>query len=384
MKLVHLATFALPLVLAFAACSTTMSSPTDTNNPSVSCRWFGVDKHGAPARLWTLRSGKLEVDVTDHGATLVAVRMPDRAGFVDDVVLGFDDVTGYESGDNQYFGCTTGRVCNRIAKVQFSLDGYLYRLATNNAPNHLHGGGPRSLDKVRWQAEVVGDKVNPGVRFSYTSPDGEEGYPGNLTIAVTYTLFPKPDAGALTIAFEATTDKATPVNLTNHAYWNLSGAGSATVLDHVLQVDAARYTPTDDTLIPTGAIAPVAGTPLDFRQPRPLGLRIDELTATAAKGIDHNFVLDANDDQDDIARLGSPQSGRWLEVRTSEPGLQVYTGNFLFGQTGKGGRTYAHRSAVCLETQHFPDSVNQPNFPNTVLQPGKTYTSATTFTFGVD
>jgi aldose 1-epimerase len=275
-------------------------------------------------------------------------------------------------------------VCNRIAKGQFTFDGYTYRLATNNAPNHLHGGGPRSLDKVRWQAEVVGDKTNPGVRFTYTSPDGEEGYPGNLTIAVTYSLFPVPDAGALTVHFEATTDKATPVNLTNHAYWNLTGAGAPTVLDHVLQLAASQYTPTDDTLIPTGKLADVAATPLDFRKPQPLGFRIDDLTATAAKGIDHNFVLDANAGGDDVARLGSPQSGRWLEIRTSEPGLQVYTGNFLFGQTGKGGRTYAHRSAVCLETQHFPDSINQPSFPSTVLQPGQKFTSSTTFTFGVD
>jgi len=383
MKLVPLATFALPLVLAFAACSTTMSSPTDTSNPSVTCRWFGIDKNGAPARLWTLRSGKLEIDVTDHGATLVAVRMPDRAGFVDDVILGFDDVKGYESADNQYFGCTTGRVCNRIAKGEFSLDGYLYRLATNNAPNHLHGGGARSLDKVRWQAEVVGSEATPGVRFSYTSPDGEEGYPGNLTIAVTYTLSPAASGGALKIDFAATSDKATPVNLTNHAYFNLSGAGASTVLDHVLMLDADHYTPTDDTLIPTGQIQKVAGTPLDFREPRPLGFRIDELTGTAAKGIDHNFVLDGRSDDGAVARLGSPQSGRWMEVRTTEPGLQVYTGNFLFGQTGKGGRTYAHRSAVCLETQHFPNSVNQPNFPSTVLQPGQTYTSTSTFTFGV-
>ena len=384
MKLVPLATCALPLALAFAACSTTMSSPTDTNNPSVSCRWFGVDKHGAPARLWTLKSGKLEVDVTDHGATLVAVRMPDRAGFVDDVVLGFDDVTGYESGDNQYFGCTTGRVCNRIAKGQFPLDGYTYRLATNNAPNHLHGGGPRSLDKVRWQASVVGDEASPGVRFTYTSPDGEEGYPGNLAVAVTYTLLAGPNAGSLKVHFEATTDKATPVNLTNHAYWNLTGAGAPTVLDHVLQLAASQYTPTDDTLIPTGKLGDVAGTPLDFQKPQPLGFRIDDLTATAAKGIDHNFVLDQGGDFPVVARLGAPATGRWLEIRTTEPGLQVYTGNFLFGQTGKGGRSYAHRGAVCLETQHYPNSVNQPNFPNTVLQPGKKFASTTQFTFGVD
>ena len=349
----------------------------DNHHPSVATRDFGVAKDGRPATLWTLRSGHVEIDVTDYGATLVAVRTPDRAGFLGDIILGFDDVAGYESADNQYFGCTTGRVCNRIAKGEFMLDGYTYVLAKNNGPNHLHGGATRSLDKVHWDAQIVRDDRAPGVRFTYLSQDGEEGYPGNLRLQVTYTL----SQDQLLIDFEATPDRRTPVNLTNHAYWNLAGAGSPTVLDHTLWIDARTFTPTDDTLIPTGAIASVVGTALDFSRPTGIGLRIDQLVATPPLGYDHNYVLRTQDGLRRAATLMHTASGRSLEVSTTEPALQFYSGNYLHGQLGKGGKAYAQRSAVCLEPQHFPDSVNHPHFPTTILEPGQTFRSTTRLTF---
>ncbi|MFN3239988.1 MAG: aldose epimerase family protein [Planctomycetota bacterium] len=368
-----------PTLAALALLAACSSMPELPEN-AITSRHFGSNSEGRPATLWTLRNGNVEVDVTDHGATLVAVRVPDRAGFLGDVILGFDDVAGYQSDRNQYFGCTTGRVCNRIANGEFSLDGYDYVLAKNNGPNHLHGGAERSLDKVTWNAERqrTADGA-PALRFTYTSPDGEEGYPGELSIAVTYTLHAD---DRLRIDYEARTDKRTPVNLTNHAYWNLGGAGSATVLDHTLQVDAARYTPTDATLIPTGEIAPVLGTPLDFQQPTALGLMIEHLVDTPAAGYDHNLVLDGEaGTMRRVAELQHKPTGRSMVIETTEPSLQVYTGNFLFGQTGKGGRTYPQRSAICLETQHHPDAIHHANFPDTVLEPGQTYRSATQMTF---
>jgi aldose 1-epimerase len=369
-----------PLAAAglLAACSTMPSA----KQPSFASRDFGLDKSGRPATLWTLRNGRIEVDVTDHGATLVAVRAPDRAGQLADVVLGFDSVEGYQSDRNQYFGCTTGRVCNRIAKGLFVLDGYAYRLATNNGSNHLHGGAERSFDKVHWDGTPFADATGAGVVLHYVSRDGEEGYPGRLDVTVTYRV--PADAAALEISYAATTDRRTPVNLTNHAYWNLAGEGSPSILEHELWLDAEAYTPVDDTLIPTGAIAPVAGTPLDFRRATPIGRRVEELTATPTLGYDHNFVLARGTGLRPVARLREPRSGRTLEVRTTEPGLQVYSGNFLHGQAGKGGKPYAHRSGLCLETQHYPDSVNRPSFPSTILAPGQRYESATTYVFGID
>jgi aldose 1-epimerase len=361
---------ALPALLALALLAACSSMNSHSTVPS---RDFGVDRSGHPATLWTLRAGHVEVDVTDYGATLVAVRAPDRAGFIDDIVLGFDDVAGYQSGANQYFGCTTGRVCNRIKKGEFKLDGYTYVLATNNEPNHLHGGAVRSLDKVHWQGESVeAGRARQAVRFTYLSKDGEEGYPGNLQITVTYTLS---SDDSLRIDFAATTDRRTPVNLTNHAYWNLAGAGAPTVLDHELCIDADSYTPTDDTLIPTGAIAPVVGTALDFERPVIIGLRIDQLAGTAAHGYDHNYVLTQAGGLRRAAVLAHDASGRSLTVQTTEPGLQFYSGNFLHGQRGKSGKAYAKQSAICLEPQHFPDSVNHPQFPSTILEPGKVYSS---------
>lgn len=368
---------ALTPLLAVALLSACSSMQQDSSSTVVS-RDFGIAKSGRPATLWTLRSGKLEIDVTDHGATLVAVRTPDRAGRVQDIVLGFDDVAGYESGDNQYFGCTVGRVCNRIKNGQFTLDGYTYNLATNNGPNHLHGGGARSFDKVHWDAEVVSRGDEPCIRFTYRSGDGEEGYPGTLQVTATYQLL---KSGKIRLDYEATTDHRTPVNLTNHAYWNLAGEGAPTILDHDLQIHAAKYTPTDDTLIPTGAIASVLATPLDFTTPETIGLRIDSLTGTAALGYDHNYVLDTTEGLHRAAVLHHAASGRRLEIETTEPAIQFYSGNFLHGQKGKGGKAYAHRSACCLETQHFPDSVNHANFPSTILEPGQAFRSTTVLTF---
>jgi aldose 1-epimerase len=340
---------------------------------------FGATGEGE-ARLHELRNRNgLIARVTDFGAALVEMHVPDRHGEVADVVLGFADVAGYRSPANQYFGCTAGRVANRIAKGVFDLDGETYRLATNNGPNHLHGGTRRSLDKVLWRARPVDDPAGPAIEFSYRSPHLEEGYPGTLDTTVRYTLT---EQNELRLDYTATTDRRTPVNLTNHAYWNLGGAGSGTILDHEITIKAASYTPTDDTLIPTGTIAPVAGTPLDLRQPTRIGARIDALAATAAQGFDHNFVLDPPAGLDRVAAvLHHPASGRVLEIRTTEPGLQFYSGNFLRGDQGKAGRTYLHRGALCLEAQHFPDTPHHETFPSIILDPGTTYRQTTVHRF---
>ncbi|MEX0866871.1 MAG: aldose epimerase family protein [Pirellulales bacterium] len=341
---------------------------------------FGKTAQGEPVELYTLtnKHGMIAKLMT-RGATLVELHVPDADGKLTDVVLGFDDVAGYESDRNQYFGCTTGRVANRIAKGQFKLDGKTYELAVNNDPNHLHGGVERSLDKVVWKAEPFAKQGSQGVKFTYTSPDGEEGYPGELQIEVTYELN---DANQLRIDYEATTDKATPVNLTHHSYFNLSGAGSKTVLDHVLQLHCANYTPVDDNLIPTGEIAAVAGTPLDFTEPTAIGKRIAQVADTAALGYDHNFVIDGEAGElRKAATLHDPASGRVMTVSTDQPGIQFYVGNFLFGQKGKDGKEYPHRGALCLETQFYPDSINQPNFPSVVLKPGKKYTHTCVYAF---
>ena len=344
---------------------------------------FGKTKEGVAVESFTLKNGNgVIAKLMTLGATITELHVPDKNGKLADVVLGFDDVAGYESDRNQHFGCTTGRVCNRIAKAKFTLDGKEYRLAVNNGPNHLHGGVKRSLDRVVWQAETVKVDGASAVKFRYSSPDGEEGFPGKLDVTVTYTLTEKNE---LRIEFLATTDKATPVNLTNHSYFHLGGAGSSSVLDHELQVAATSYTPTDETLIPTGKIAACAGTALDFRQPTKLGARMADLLQTPAMGYDHNFVLSPREAQPTLAaRVKDPQSGRVMTVSTTQPGVQVYSGNFLKGQTAKQGKSYAKQSAMCLETQHFPDSVNQPTFPTTIVKPGETYRHTCVYAFSAE
>ena len=310
--------------------------------------------------------------VITYGATLTEVLVPDHAGAVADVVLGFDTLAGYE-GRHPYFGATVGRYANRIANGRFDLDGRTYTLATNNGPNHLHGGRV-GFNRVVWTATASSDADAARVRLTYVSPDGEEGYPGTLTTTVTYSLS---TANELRIAYEASTDKPTPVNLTNHSYWNLAGAGQ--VLDHELMVAAARYTPVDAGLIPTGARVPVAGTPFDFTRPKPIRADLDATGPT--KGFDHNYVLDG-DGLRLAARVVEPASGRTMEVLTDQPGVQVYTANTLDpALVGKHGVHYGPYGALCLETQHFPDSPNQATFPSTVLRPGRTFTSTTIYRF---
>ncbi|MCA9080211.1 MAG: galactose mutarotase, partial [Planctomycetaceae bacterium] len=277
----------------------------------------------------------------------------------------------------------TGRVANRIAKGMFSLDGKSYTLAINNEPNALHGGVERSLDQVVWTARPFEADGATGVEFRYVSPHGEEGYPGTLSMVVTYRL--QNDANELSVSYSATTDQATPINLTNHSYFNLGGEGSATVLDHELHLFCDQYTPVDETLIPTGKIEPVAGTVLDFRKATRIGERIETLDEASTIGYDHNFVVNGTAGElRPVAKLKDPNSGRVLELLTTEPGVQFYSGNFLKGQTGKGGKEYPHRSALCLETQHYPDSVNQPQFPSTILHPGETYSHVCVWRFSAE
>ncbi|MCU0249591.1 MAG: galactose mutarotase [Vicinamibacterales bacterium] len=340
---------------------------------------FGTTKDGQAVDLYTLTNANgVVAKITTYGALLTELHVPDRTGAAADVVLGFKTLQGYE-GDHPYFGATIGRVANRIAKGRFRLNGQEYTLATNNGPNHLHGG-LKGFDKRVWKAQPVSVGGVPAVRFTYTSADMEEGYPGTLTATVTYTLT---HANELRLEYTATTDKPTIVNLTNHSYFNLAGDGQGTILDHELTIMADRYTPVDDTLIPTGEIASVRGSVMDFNRSTPIGARIREVPGPAPGGYDHNYVLSHGGGVLAMsATVREPKSGRVMEVLTTEPGVQLYTGNFLDGTlTGKAGVAYQKNGGFCLETQHFPDSINRPNFPPVVLQPGRTYKSTTVYRF---
>jgi len=333
-----------------------------------------VRVNGTPIEMFTLTNDRgMEMQVMSYGGIITSLKVPGRDGRASDVVLGFDSPQRYlDQPPPPYFGALIGRYGNRIAKGKFTLDGHTYTLAINNDPNHLHGG-TRGFDKVLWTAIPRESADGASVVFTRTSPDGEEGYPGNLQVRVTYTLT---NRNELTLDYHATTDKATPVNLTQHSYFNLAGHDAGDILGHQLLINADRYTPVDATLIPTGELAPVQGTPFDFRQPTAIGARIDQ-------GYEHNWVLNRSGSGLSLAaHLTDPKSGRSLEIRTTEPGLQFYSGNFLDGTIkGKGDHVYAHRSGLCLETQHYPDSPNKQNFPSTILKPGQNYDSKTVFAF---
>ncbi len=355
-----------------------------SKGPSVTRASFGTTADGQAVDVYTFtNAGGTQIKAITYGGIITSLKVPDRAGRMGDVVLGFDRIEGYLK-EPPYFGAIIGRYGNRIAKAQFTLDGRTYKLAANNGPNHLHGG-LKGFDKVVWHAEPIQSSEGVGVAFSRTSPDGEEGYPGTLTVRVSYLLT---DRNEVIVDYHATTDKATPVNLTQHSYFNLAGEGSGDILGHQLSINADRYTPVDDTLIPTGQLAPVQGTPFDFRKATAIGARIaqDDPQLQNGQGYDHNWVLNrtAGNGLQLAARVVEPQTGRTLEIRTTEPGIQFYSGNFLDGTiTGKNGHVYQRRSGFCLETQHYPDSPNKPDFPSTILRPGQEYSTRTVFTFGV-
>ena len=334
---------------------------------------------GKQTHLYILKNKNgMEAAVTNYGGHLVSVLVPDKTGKLTDVAIGFDSIDGYKKAMSAYYGATVGRYGNRIAKGQFKLDGKTYSLYINNKPNTLHGG-KKGFNDVVWDANQVNDQE---VELTYLSKDMEEGYPGNLKCKVTYELT---DDNAIKISYEATTDKPTIVNLTNHSYFNLNGIGSGTILNHVVQIKAARYNPIDTTSIPTG-IAPVAGTPFDFNQPVTIGSRIEanDQQLKNGKGYDHDFVLDKHTITDAIATVTGDKSGIRMEVFTAEPGLQFYSGNFMKGDhTIMGGKKDDHRTGFAMETQHFPDSPNQPQFPSTVLRPGETYKTQTIYKFSV-
>jgi aldose 1-epimerase len=359
------------------------TATSDQPGATVTIAPFGQTPDGKRVELYTLTNSRgMQVRAISYGAIIQAIRVPDRSGRVADVTLGFDSLQGYLT-DSPYFGAIVGRYANRIARGRFTLGGRTYRLATNNGPNHLHGG-LKGYDKVVWRGESFQRADTVGVKFEHTSPDGDEGYPGTVRVAVTYTLTP---GNELIVEYAASADRPTPLNLSQHSYFNLAGEGSGDILKHVLTIDAHRYTPVDSTLIPTGALASVANTPFDFRRPTAIGARIEknDPQLTYGKGYDHNFVLNrTGSGLQHAVRVLDPKSGRTLDISTTEPGLQFYSGNFLDGTiTGKARHVYAHRSALVLETQHFPDSPNHPAFPSTILRPGKDYQSRTVFAFGV-
>lgn len=331
---------------------------------------FGKLADGTPVELYTLTNAKgLVAKVMTYGAVMTELDVPDRNGKISDITLGFDNLEQY-TGEHPYFGSTIGRVANRIAKGKFTLDGKDYTLAVNNGVNALHGG-IKGFNRVIWQAEPIQGKKEVSVKFSYVSKDGEEGYPGTVNVTVTYTLT---DKNELKLEYTATTDKATPINLTNHAYYNLAGEGD--ILGHEMWLNAKYYTPVDDTLIPTGELAPVKGTPMDFTKPHLIGERIAQVKGDPI-GYDHNYVVNRRKNTDNLVyalRVREPKTGRVMKVYTTEPGIQFYTGNFLDGTLkGKGGEIYKQYYGFCVEADHFPDSIHQPNFPNTILRPGQTY-----------
>jgi len=382
--------------LLLAACSSnsttgqeaaTTSAPADSatigaSAPSMpASALFGKTADGTEIQLFTLANAHgLKASISTYGGTLTSLLVPDKDGKMSDVVLGFDNGSGYLSPAfrkaNPYFGALIGRYGNRIAKGQFTLDGKTYHVGINNNGNSLHGGNVGFNQKV-WTAKPGTSAEGQTLTLSYLSKDGEEGYPGNLNVTVVYTLTAD---NALKIDYTATTDKATPVNLTNHAYFNLALGQRQDVLAHVVTIPADRYTVVDANLIPTGELKPVAGTPFDFRTPHAIGARIAQVPG----GYDHNWVLNNPTGQHSAATVYEPTTGRTMEVTTDEPGVQFYTGNFLNGSlTGKGGVVYGKHAGFCLETQHFPDSPNQPKFPSTILKPGETYHTTTSYTFGV-
>ncbi|HEX3658965.1 MAG TPA: aldose epimerase family protein [Pirellulales bacterium] len=336
---------------------------------------FGRMPDGAEARLFTCSAGGMRLAVTDYGARIVSLEVPDRQGRPANVALGFDSLDKCRA-HTAYFGCTTGRYANRIARGKFTLKGHTYQLATNNDANHLHGGTV-GFDRHLWQAEPFRTEQAVGVQFKLRSPDGDEGYPGNLDVSVTYTLTADRE---LRIDYVASTDKTTVLNLTNHGYWNLAGSGD--VLNHVLTIAANRYVEVDQQAIPTGRLPEVAGTPLDFNHPTAIGARMAKMKAGVPPpgGYDHCYVIDGAPGTLRLAaRVVDPASGRTMEVLTTEPGVQLYTSNYLNGDAVNGG--YQQHAALCLETQHFPDSPNHPSFPSTVLEPGQTYRQTTVHRF---
>ena len=337
---------------------------------------FGKTPDGTPVELYPLANSRgVEATIMTYGGTVVSLQTPDRGGRPGDIVLGFDNLDAYLGGGNPFFGALVGRYGNRIAKGRFTLDGIEYKLARNNGENNLHGG-PRGFDKVVWEVKEAGPQA---LELGYLSEDGDQGFPGNLDVTVRYTLT---DANELGIDYSATTDRDTIVNLTSHSYFNLACEGD--VLNHLLSLNADRFTPVDAGLIPTGELRSVAGTPFDFRQPVAIGARIDQDDEQLRRGggYDHNFVLNrGGEGLSPVAKVVEPGTGRVLEVFTTEPGVQFYSGNFIGELRGKGGRQYGRRAGFCLETQHYPDSPNQPSFPTTVLKPGQRYHTATVHKF---
>jgi aldose 1-epimerase len=370
------------LILGAGACAIGLvgCAALSSSSGKISQRPFGTMPDGQPVDLYTLRNANgAEATIITYGGTVTTLKMPDRNGNLGDVVLGYDHLGGYLT-NSPFFGCLVGRYGNRIAKGQFTLDGKSYTLAVNNPPNHLHGG-PQGFDKRIWKA-VKADvgPHGPRLELSYTSKDGEEGYPGNLKVNATYTLT---DDNALRLDYTARTDKATVCNLTHHSYFNLAGQGD--ILGHVVYINADKFTPVDSTLIPTGELKPVDGTPFDFRKPTAVGARInaDDEQIKFGGGYDHNWVINKQAGKLDLmARVTEPTTGRVMEVWSAEPGVQFYTGNFLDGTiTGKGGWVYKQRNGLCFEPQHYPDSPNHPQFPSTELKPGQTYKSTIIYKF---
>ena len=377
-------------------CSSTACAGGRAPRPTASVRRepFGTTDRGEAVSVYTLRNAHgIEVRAINYGGIIVSLKVPDRNGRVDDVVLGHDSLEQYERA-SPYFGAIIGRYGNRIARGRFTLEGRTYTLATNNGHNHLHGG-VKGFDKVVWDVATFERPDSVGLVFRYTSPDGEEGYPGTLRATVTYTLT---EGNELIFDYHATTDRATPVNLTQHSYFNLAGDGSGDILRHVVTLNADHFTPVDSTLIPTGEIRSVAGTPFDFRTPTPIGARIeqDDEQLRYGRGYDHNFVLNTGGKGGTggtrgegaaltlAARVYEPTTGRVMEIYTTEPGLQFYSGNFLDGTLrGKKGVVYRHRYGFAMETQHFPDSPNKPDFPSVILRPGEEYRSRTIYRFSI-
>lgn len=369
--------FFVPLLALLAACSQPPRQP-----ELISADTFGGERDGKKVELFTLKNANgLVAQITNYGGRVVSLWVPDKKGNFDDVVLGYNTLQGYLSSNEIYYGTLVGRYGNRIANGQFTLNDTVYNLVQNNGPNHLHGG-IKGFHNVVWDAEQPDEKT---LVLQYLSPDMEEGYPGNLQVKVTYELT---DQNELKIQYWATTDKPTPVNLTHHSFFNLKGAGNGDVNGHLMQINADHYTPVDSGLIPTGEVAPVEGTPFDFRTATAIGERIDQDNEQLKFGLgyDHNWVLNqAADGLTAAAKVVEPVSGRTMEVFTNEPAMQFYGGNFLKGKdTGKGGKVYDYRGAFCLETQHYPDSPNQPEFPSTILNPGQEYYSVCIYKFGVE